>query len=552
MARKGTSTSNRKSFINQRPGAQGLNLFDPAQAIREFQGTIVTSMNPTLGGVSSRYGYELFNGDSTKDGGITMLHGFKQVDGTKQIIFANDDDYYHIPVTSEIGTAWNTVGSMGTAVATPHAYTIDNKVIFGTGLVGNIPNKWDGSSFSPISTKANGNNDLLFFEFFQGQDFAALFGAGDPTKPSRLYYSDANDPDNWGSGSAGFIDIAADDGYEITGLKTQGNQLIVYKNKHRYYISTFYESNTGLYGVRVSPFRDNSGGSIAHDTIKALFNGDIVSLAQKGIGLQSIGKLQAADGSLVPKELSRDIMPLFDQVNWSQAHKAKAEVFDRKIWLAAPFGASQTTNNYVFVYHIDMEAWSVIPNLPIASWLVFEDEDGNEALYAGSADVAQIYKFNTNIFTDNGELIQNRFRTGRLNLGTIADFEDLEVVVTGGFKQQGDELTMTFVVDGIQNEYTIDDEFLLSQSDGSGFIGGDYIAEEYLGAGRAASTKLRWLAVLLVSQEQRKALEIEIQIENENIGANFDFNYISINQFGFKGNIKLFPSKHILSTPKDS
>ena len=111
------------------------------------------------------------------------------------------------------------------------------------------------------------------------------------------------------------IDIAVNDGFKITGLKAQGDQLIVYKEKNRYYLSTFYESNTGVYGLRVSPFKDNAGGAIAHETIHVIKNGDIIALASQTLGVQGIGKQQAPDGSLLPNEYSRDIRPLFEQIN---------------------------------------------------------------------------------------------------------------------------------------------------------------------------------------------------------------------------------------------
>jgi len=541
---------NKKAYVNPKLGSKGLNVYDTARSIGEFQMRRLTNMIPNTGGCKSQYGYEVYNTDTGKTGGITMLHGFRSADGTKkQLIFSNDDDYYYLPVdTADSGTAWSTIGDYGTAVDTPHAYTCNDFVIFGTGTTG-TPKKWNGTTFSSITTRPVATYDIHFFEFFQGQNFAALFGAGDPSNPSRLYYSDANNPDVWSGGAAGYIDIAKNDGYKITGLKMQGEQLIVYKERNRYYVSTFYESGAGVYGVRVQPFKDNSGGAVAHDTIHVLYNGDIISLANKGIGMQGVGKLQAADGSLIPKEYSRDIMPLFDNINWSVAHKAKSVVYDRKVWLAVPYGNSATANNYVFVYHIDTEAWSVIPDLAIASWCVFEDINGEDVLYAGSADSPTIFKISPDINTFNEDIIYSIARTGKLNLGSIIDYEDLQTVALEGSMQTGDQLRLTIITDGVSAEYDIDDTFIYTSSDSSGYIASDFIAEEYIPTGEEASqdSDLRWLAVLLVNTTQRKAREIEIQLENLNNGARWSWDYLSINEIDF-ASAKLLPQNHIITS----
>lgn len=665
--------SRRKMYVNNRVGAQGLNVFDTSRSIQEFQARTYTNMIPTIGGSKIRFGFNIFNQDLNKTGGIPMLHGYNSflftpafltggsgatsvvatwnavldgsfritIDGverivtglnfaaaasmanvatiiqtgiraltlktetvvwsvdrfiitsastyinsaitvlqgagvgtnisglggtafmdgdvgngvvtnkvisgkSKQIIFANDDDYYYLEPTDAVDTPWNVIGDYGTASSNPHAYTSGGYVIFGSGIKGNSQKKFDGLNFTNITSPAIANVDLAFFEFFQGQDFAALFGAGDLTHPSRLYYSDSDNPDNWSTGSAGFIDIALDDGFGITGLKVQGEQLIIYKEKKKYYVSTFYESDTGVYGIRVLPFVDSSGGTLCHDSIQVLPSGDIVALGHKEIGLQGIGKLQAADGSLVPKDYSRDIYPLFEQLNYNQIEGVRGVIFKKMLFFAVPFGKTASNNNYVFVYHTDSQAWTVIPDLSIGSWLVYDDADGNEILYAGDSERPIIYKFDENEFTDNGEAIFGTVRTGKLNLGSIIDYEDLQSIVLEGSKLEGDTLKFTFVADDVETTYEITDNYLASSGSGGGFIAHDYIAEEYTTGEEVDSTELRWLAILLVSSEQRKAREIEIQIENTNLGANFSWNYLSINEFDFNEG-RLFPEKNIIA-----
>jgi hypothetical protein len=481
-----------------------------------------------------------------------MLHFFKHSNGTtKQLVFANDDDYFYLTPSSTTATAWTSIGDYGTAVTVPNAYTLKDYVIFGTGLAGNSMKKWNGSAFSNVTSAPVGGYDLLFYEFFQGQDFAALFGAGDVSNPSRLYYSDASNPDAWSGGASGYIDIALSDGEKITGLKQQGDQLIIYKNKHRYFLSTFYESGAGVYGVRVQPYRDNSGGTIAHDTVQVLPNGDIVALADKLNGLQGFGKLQSADGSLVPKDYSRDLMPMFENINWNYAYKARAIIWDGVLFLAVPYGPSATSNNYVFCLDYRTNGWSVIPDLSVSAWEIGEDSNGNEVLFSGDAEQPKIYVWDKNTYTDNGELIQGRMRSGKLNLGSIIDYEkDVQVVALEGFMQEGDELLLKFIADGTEESYTITDTFIANSSGGAGTIANDYIAEEYIpadGSDLDTSQDVRWKAILLVNTEQRRLWEIEVQVENQNAGANWGWNHLSIDEISFE-EARLIPQQHIINT----
>lgn len=521
----------RKGYVNKAVGSQGLNLLDPSHIIKEFQAREFNNATPTLGGFQSRYGFEVFNEDTTKAGGITLLHGFNKSDGTRQLVFAHDDDYYHLPTNATKTTSWNTIGDYGTASNKISAFTFADFVIFGSGVDGNDQKKWDGSSFTNVTTPpAGAGKDLSFYEFFQGQDFAALFGAGHPDNPSTLYFCDTDDPDNWGSGAAGAIDISVNDGFKITGIKAQGDQLIVYKEKNRYYVSTFYESNAGVYGIRVSPFKDNAGGTISHETIRVIRNGDIVALASQSLGLQGIGKQQAPDGSLLPKEYSRDIRTLFEQINFEIADLSRAIVYDDIIWLSAPVGPQATANNFVFRYHIDREAWDVIPNLSIACWEVFFDEDSNEVLYAGSADTAKIYKFNKNVFTDNDEKITTVFESGLINLGSVFDTEYLSTVALKGFKQQTDELLLTITIDGIETTYIIDDTFVINNSITNGYLSMDYLSTLYLGSGENVSGNIEWMAIVLIPAIQALGREVKVRIENKTKAAQWGTNWMSINE----------------------
>lgn len=60
-----------------------------------------------------------------------------------------------------------------------------------------------------------------------------MFGAGNPTHPSRLYYSKQLDPTDWTGSGSGTIDIETNDGDMITGLASHKDELWVFKGPYK-------------------------------------------------------------------------------------------------------------------------------------------------------------------------------------------------------------------------------------------------------------------------------------------------------------------------------
>ena len=122
---------------------RGINVKDNAFNIDDSNCREGTNLVVTDGAVQVRPGLDVFSSNPDVTGGITMLTPYVKRDGTKQLVFANQNKYYFI--TPDDPT-WMLIGTYGTEVDNPHAFQYKNVLLFGTGKVGNTQLKYDAVS----------------------------------------------------------------------------------------------------------------------------------------------------------------------------------------------------------------------------------------------------------------------------------------------------------------------------------------------------------------------------------------------------------------------
>jgi len=111
----------------------GLNVLDSEYFIASNQGRVMLNVDVKRGAVETTSGFDLWNHDSTKTNGIKMLIPYYMADGTSQLVFANDDDYYYLENTAEADTTWSDIGDYGVAQDNPMGYVYDDKLVLGSG-----------------------------------------------------------------------------------------------------------------------------------------------------------------------------------------------------------------------------------------------------------------------------------------------------------------------------------------------------------------------------------------------------------------------------------
>ena len=529
----------------------GLNNLDAEHQVADSYSVIAKNVNVGLGYVQTRNGFELWNEDLTKTGGITMMTPAYFRGGTKFLVFANADHYYSLPNTATTASTWADLGDYGTAVQNPYAIMHKNVMIFGTGYAGNVPKKWSGTgTIANITTPADTTNDQRFYRYFQGANIAYLLGSGNhrdnaTNNNSTLYY--APDSDNWGGG--GYIPIGDGDGQELTGIAVHSN-IILFKENSKYRADVVIEPSTSTSVMRVLE-KFNDGGSINHECIVEVLN-DIVTMSnRKGDGVRGFAQQQTKLGGSESKRYSTKITPLTDQINRKVAkYTMRAIVFEEKLYIAAPLGAANY-NNVVFVGHLNQTtdlgepAWTIYA-MNAGSFAILNDADSKEMLLIGDSLAPKIYKWNENTLNDNKQPISAQFRTKKIDMGDIG-IDTYENILISGEMTTPTEIHVKVYIDGKRTTYTITKDQIYDTNSllWSHVIGSEIVGHNSVGSG---FQKLKFVAILPIPDQFRDGAEVQVDLSSSGIGYWWKMDALMIiGEEDNSINLNLFPDNHWVS-----
>lgn len=533
----------KEKLYRNRNFAFGLNSADAEHSLADPYATVALNVVVGQGFVETRNGLTLFNEDTTKYGGITMMCPAYFRDGTKKLVFAHDDDYYSLAVDAATDDAWGTIGDMGTAVNNPFAVMYQDYVCFGTGSTSNVSKKWDGTDFTSVGTPADASGDIRFAEYHQGSSIAYLLAGGNVRdnashNNSILYYTIS--ADDW-STSGGTIGIGTNDGQALTAVKSHSD-ILAYKDNTMYRMDIVYESNSGTNVLRVlERFQDI--GAVNHEVCQVALN-DVISLSSRH-GVRGAGQVSTKLGGSQSRRLSSKIKPLLDQINWAVAKtRARAIVWNDKYYLAVPMNGSPT-NNAVFVGHLDAITdigeipWTLF-SINAGCFAIFQDADGVERLMIGSSNAPKIYIFDPDALSDNQTNIPAHFRTKKIDMGDM-EVDTFKDIILAGLMTELTEIKVKVLIDGIQEEFVITKDQIMN---GTGAIWSHVVGSEIVGGNSEDLQKPRWLAILSLPDSQRTGSEIQIDISSVGKGYYWRLDYLSINE---NLNYNLFADNHFVS-----
>ncbi len=188
---------------------------------------------------------------------------------------------------------------------------------------------------------------------------------------SRIYWSTLKDADTWSS--LDFIDIAKDDGQEITRLKVLSDRLVIYKTRSIY--NLFFTGTSGIPFVLPGGGKSNSPvGCIATHSIQELENGHVF-LSHDGFYFY--------DGNNAFK-ISDKITTTIQGLNTTRLEQAKSLVQkDKNRYMCSLPSSGQTTNDRVLVWDYFNNAWSVYVGLDPSAMAVFYVSGNEERVYFG-------------------------------------------------------------------------------------------------------------------------------------------------------------------------
>lgn len=277
----------------------------------------------------------------------------------------------------------------------------------------------------------------------------SLFIFGDPSNPSRLYYSGGGDKINDFTigGGGGFIDISKNDGQAGSGMIVFKNSLVVFKEDSIYQFSF---DTSGLPSVvLVNP----SVGCIAPRSIIAVEN-DVFFGSRRGIFTLG-NEAGFAFDVLRTNELSSRVRSVFKTIDPAYIQNIAAIYVSDASKNLAVFSytpAGSTTNSKAIVYDRERLSWVKWSNIQANCWSTWRGTDGiTHYLYGddGSGYVKEILTGSD----DFGSSIHGYFRVKAEAFKELDRYKRLKDVTVVLRKPSG-TIKLNVIKDGVDTVYT--------------------------------------------------------------------------------------------------
>lgn len=209
------------------------------------------------------------------------------------------------------------------------------------GLNGiDTPQQWTGvgSTTAWTATDAGGAVPNGTFCIYSGNQ---VFIAGDPTHPSRVYWSAIADPTGWNPANdlgAGFEDFDPGDGQAITGLGRVGPYVLVTKPRKLFILVDTASATVRRLAENV--------GCIAHRSIAEGSEGTYFLAEDRGIYLTNGSKLTP---------ISDKIQPTIDSTQAGLRAQASGTYFNAHYYLSLP--VNSTSNDTTLDWDATLGSW---------------------------------------------------------------------------------------------------------------------------------------------------------------------------------------------------
>lgn len=309
-----------------------------------------------------------------------------------------------------------------------------------------------------------------------------LFVSGDPNNPSRLYYSAGGAQiDDFGTGNGGgWIDVAKNDGDQITAIYFYQNAIIVFKQRS---IWKFTFTSTGLPSLELVT---NEIGCVSYRTVQ-IVNNALWFLAKKDgkAAVYSLGNVQNYFNALRTTEQSLKISrgSLLDSANVTYLPMACSKFF-RNQYILCLANSGSTTNDTCYVYDARFNAWaSVWTGINANAFFTYTDANGNEELYYCSELTGYVVKMFTGT-DDNGTAISWKIQTKNFNQKYFDQYKIYRNPIFWFKDVANGSITGFIINDGVFNSGTFNISSLVS---GIGF-GFDKFGRVAFGHSAGAST----------------------------------------------------------------
>lgn len=357
----------------------------------------------------------------------------------------NADGNYDNTFASGGGTV---IGQLFTEDFVPSYTQFDDLLIIGTygnfgGAAFNTPHSYDMTTYQRIGGGAPSFS-------FSCAHKNHLFAAGDPSFPSRLYYSVPLDPEDFSGVGSGQIDVSPGDGDGITGLVSTKGILIVFKGPYKGSIYRVDGSDDSDWAL--SPF-STSGITAAWQNSIFKFGDDVGFVSPRG----SVHSLSSTErfGDLTTAYLS---LPITNYM------KAKLNHTRHRFWWAvnnpstgqvfitvSTAGSAKNNRLLVMDYRFmglgeSSPRWSYWDYIHAQS-LALGVEYGNQHHILAGDDAGNIYKLDYPTRSHENSAISCTVTTPFLNYGDDYNTKTLNCISMGIVPRNDNDVTVQWTRD---------------------------------------------------------------------------------------------------------
>lgn len=343
------------------------------------------------GSVSKRRGYTEYSSATAQSFFIF------EWDGTIIHVFSTQVNYLVGTTTTDTSTDDFAAASSARDYAIVAASMNDKIYLTSVRASASGPITYDGTTWSNI---ANSDFDGSSGVFPRARALVAaherIFALnvrtdGGTDYKSRMYWSNPLDAETWDA--LDWIDIAPDDGTEITGAVLFGEQIVIFKERSMFVLAGTDEDTFTLYPI------DSALGTHCPGTI--------TNVGPELYFFDHLTGVHSFDGSGFKRRDDKINTYLLDGVNESVIYKAVGFAYRGRWFLSVPWGAA-TENSRTFVYDPRIDAWTEY-DYGFADAVI----DGTTPLAVGVNSTDGVF----HMFTgqdDNGSDIAAYVRTGWL------------------------------------------------------------------------------------------------------------------------------------------
>lgn len=507
--------------------SKGTNTKDDPRALPENQSPKILNMDiRDLGRVITRKGYEIWSkdgNDADLSGSITNVKGrgllpFYRTYGTNSgeylLSFLSNGKVYEStaddPTLDEIGT-------YGTDSGTVRGTIFNNIAIFGNGLSANSVKKYEGGG--AIANLGGTPPDTKIFSTLN-----KCLVTVPTASPRVMQWSDADDPETWGGGIASNTSVPTKDGGDIKAIIESNDQPMALAEYSKHMAEMSFDANDALVRFAFKEKIDKSGGISATGSVQSIvsdYGESVIYLGQQGFG--AYGALENFSDKRNPSQISYQINPTLENINYSAVDSVNSEVYNDKYHCLVPIDTA-TTNNYTFTYFLEHSAWTIYDGWNFSDLKRFRDTNGKEMLIAQDATQAILYRIQ-NIFSDGGLAYEQAYRTKTWTFGRRVRWDYITIE---GSKSLGEDIFVDLYIDDTVEEFKITDDFLI-QNAGGGYLGDDWIGDAFIGGvyeGQVSDSKLYRFRARIKPKQRPEGYEMFFEVNNEKNGVGFSlFNY---------------------------